>query len=62
MEEIAEAHGKTMAQVAINWLLTNDDITVIPIPGMKNAKQVRGNLGALEWRLTREERSRINSI
>ena len=62
MEEIAEAHGKTMAQVAINWLLTNDDITVIPIPGMKNAKQVRDNLGALEWRLTREERSRINSI
>lgn len=60
MDEIAEAHGKTLAQVAINWLLTNEDVCVIPIPGMKNLRQVNDNIGALDWKLTPEERKRLD--
>jgi len=60
MDEIANAHGKTLAQVAINWLATNDELCVIPIPGMKNIRQVNDNLGALGWCLTQEERSLID--
>ncbi|MDR1262359.1 MAG: aldo/keto reductase [Oscillospiraceae bacterium] len=60
MDAIAAAHGKTLAQVAINWLLTNEDVNVIPIPGMKNIRQVNDNLGALSWKLTKEERNRID--
>lgn len=60
MDEIANTHEKTLAQVAINWLLTNDEVCVIPIPGMKNIRQVNDNLGALGWRLTEEERKCIN--
>jgi aryl-alcohol dehydrogenase-like predicted oxidoreductase len=60
MEEIADAHGKTLTQIAINWLLSIDDICVIPIPGMKNIRQVNDNIGALGWSLTKEERERID--
>jgi aryl-alcohol dehydrogenase-like predicted oxidoreductase len=60
MDAIAAARGKTLAQVAINWLLTNEDVNVIPIPGMKNIRQVSDNLGALSWKLTKEERNCID--
>jgi aryl-alcohol dehydrogenase-like predicted oxidoreductase len=60
MDKIAAAHEKTLAQVAINWLSTNEDVNVIPIPGMKNTRQVVDNLGALSWKLTKEERDLID--
>ena len=59
LEEVAHAHEKTVAQVALNWLLTKDEC-VIPIPGAKNARQARENAGALGWRLTPEEHARIS--
>lgn len=59
LEEIARTHEKTIAQVALNWLLTTDE-HVIPIPGAKNAKQASENAGALGWRLTDEEHARIS--
>lgn len=61
MDEIASAHQKTFAQIAINWLMTNDEVSVIPIPGMKNTQQVKDNLGAINWELSKEERSALNS-
>jgi aryl-alcohol dehydrogenase-like predicted oxidoreductase len=59
LSEIANAHEKTMAQVALNWLLTRDT-RVIPIPGAKNARQASENARALSWRLTDEEHARIS--
>jgi len=59
MEEIAKAHGKTMGQVALNWLLLKDEL-IIPIPGAKNVRQASENAGAIGWRLTREEFERID--
>jgi aryl-alcohol dehydrogenase-like predicted oxidoreductase len=59
MDEIAAAHGKILTQVAINWLLGNEEIGIIPIPGMKNIKQVNENIGALNWKMTNEERSAL---
>jgi aryl-alcohol dehydrogenase-like predicted oxidoreductase len=44
-----EQGGKTPAQVALNWLLCKG---ALPIPGAKNARQVKENAGALGWRLT----------
>lgn len=61
MDEIAAAHEKTFAQIAINWLVTNEDVCVIPIPGMKNIRQALDNMGALDWKLTTEERNRLNN-
>jgi aryl-alcohol dehydrogenase-like predicted oxidoreductase len=59
LEEIAHAHEKTIAQVALNWLITND-ACIIPIPGAKNARQASENASALGWRLTDAEHSRIS--
>ena len=59
LDEIATAHEKTLSQVALNWLLSQDP-RVIPIPGAKNARQARENSGALGWRLTPAECNRIS--
>lgn len=60
MEQIAMAHGKTIAQVAINWLVTNPEVNVFPIPGMRKRSQAEDNFGAVEWAMTIEERERIH--
>lgn len=54
MREMGERHGgKTVAQVALNWLIAQGNI--IPIAGAKSADQVRQNAGALGWKLTPDE-------
>lgn len=58
LKEIGEAHGKTSAQVALNWLIAQGN--VMPIPGAKNGEQVRQNAGALGWSLSQEEREQID--
>jgi aryl-alcohol dehydrogenase-like predicted oxidoreductase len=60
LDEIAKTHNKTLAQVAINWLLTTEEVCVIPIPGVRNLRQANDNMGALGWSLTKEERAFIN--
>ncbi len=62
LDKIAQKHNKTIAQVSINWLLTNPNVDVIPIPGMRNVKQVKDNVGAIDWELSKEEREIINNI
>lgn len=53
LREIGAAHGgKTPAQVAINWVICKG---AVPIPGVKNERQARQNIGALGWRLSEEE-------
>lgn len=59
LEQIANAHQKTIAQVALNWLLTTDPC-ILPIPGAKNARKASQHAGALNWRLTGEEHARIS--
>ena len=60
LQEIGETHGKTPAQVALNWLIAQGN--VIPIPGAKNANQVKQNAGALGWSLSAEEIERIDRV
>ena len=54
MREIGENHGgKSNAQVALNWLLCNPLVTVIP--GAKNRQQVEDLMGAIGWELEEGE-------
>ena len=53
MDEIAEAHGKTRVQVALNWLIAQDD--VFTIPKSTNPVHLMEFMGALGWRLNPEE-------
>jgi aryl-alcohol dehydrogenase-like predicted oxidoreductase len=52
LRQVGEAHGKTPAQVALNWLIVKG---AVPIPGAKNARQAQDNAGAMGWRLSSEE-------
>lgn len=61
MERIAQEHGKTLAQVALNWLLCKDEC-IIPIPGAKNLRQAQDNAGALGWRMTTAEMARLDQL
>ncbi len=62
MDQIAAEHDKSLAQVALNWLLACETATVMPIPGIKTPKQVESNIGALDWKMTKAERDQLTEI
>lgn len=57
LSNIAQAHGKTPSQVALNWLIRKEN--VIAIPGAKRPENVADNAGATDWRLTDAEAARL---
>lgn len=59
LSDIAAAHGKTPAQVALNWTLCKG---TLPIPGAKNVKQIQDNAGALGWRMSPEEVAALDQL
>ena len=60
LKQLGEKYDKTPAQIALNWLIVQDN--VIPIPGAKNAKQARDNAGAMGWELDREDARQLGTI
>jgi aryl-alcohol dehydrogenase-like predicted oxidoreductase len=60
LEEIAQALGKTPAQVALAWVLSRGE-HVLPIPGMKRRTHLEENLAAVDIGLTTEELARLNA-
>ena len=51
---IARARQKTVAQVALNWLLRKDE-HIIAIPGATSVSHLRENVGAVGWTLNDNE-------
>ena len=63
--EIAQAHGVSMAQVALAWVHQQavvHRLTVVPIPGTRRPARLAENLAALGITLTDDELSRLNPI
>lgn len=60
LSQIADLHGRTPAQAALNWLIAQGG--VIPIPGAKTAQQVKQNAGALGWKLSAEEITQLDKM
>ena len=54
LEAVARATGKTVPQIAINWLLQRPSVANV-IVGARNEEQLRQNLGAVGWNLTAEQ-------
>ncbi len=54
LDEVAAETGKTVPQVAINWLLQRPTVATIII-GARNEEQLRDNLGSVGWNLTTEQ-------
>jgi aryl-alcohol dehydrogenase-like predicted oxidoreductase len=57
LQEIAQIHGKSISQVALNWVICKG---ALPIPGAKNALQAQDNAGGAGWSLTEEEVNQLD--
>jgi aryl-alcohol dehydrogenase-like predicted oxidoreductase len=51
---VARARQKTVAQVALNWLLRKDE-RIVAIPGTTSVGHLRQNVGAFDWTLSDDE-------
>ena len=54
LDVVAKETGKTVPQVALNWLLQRPSVANIII-GARDEHQLRQNLGAVGWNLTRQQ-------
>jgi pyridoxine 4-dehydrogenase len=52
LRRIASARGKSVPQVAINWVLCKG---AVPIPGARDGTMAAANMGAMDWRLGVDE-------
>jgi len=60
IDEVAAETGKTVPQIALNWVLRRPTIATAII-GARNADQLRQNLGAVGWSLTPEQIARLDA-
>ncbi|TDC20684.1 aldo/keto reductase [Streptomyces sp. 8K308] len=60
LDEIAAETGRTVPQVAINWLLRRPTVSSVII-GARNERQLRDNLGAVGWALTEDQVARLDA-
>ena len=61
MREIANAHGSSVARVALAWLLSRPVVTSVII-GAKTVAQLEDNLGAVSLKLTDDELARLDEV
>jgi aryl-alcohol dehydrogenase-like predicted oxidoreductase len=59
LDEVAAETGKPLPQVALNWLLHRPTVDTVVI-GARNESQLRQNLAAADWKLTREQIARLD--
>jgi len=58
--EMANAIGKSPAQVALNWLRAR--YGVIPILGARKLSQFQDNLACLDWKLDSEQLEKLDDV
>lgn len=61
VQQIAQEQHCTAAQLAIAWLLKQDE-HIVPIPGTKRISSLLDNLGALNLELTDQDLERIDAV
>jgi aryl-alcohol dehydrogenase-like predicted oxidoreductase len=59
-EEVAQETGRTIPQIALNWLLQRPTVCTV-ILGVRNEEQLRQNLGAIGWKLTTEQIRKLDA-
>ncbi len=61
VQEIAEAHEATPAQIALAWVHAQGE-DVVPIPGTKRRRYLEENVAALSITLTEEDLRRLDAV
>ena len=60
LDEVAKETGKTVPQIALNWLLQRPTVSTVVI-GARNEEQLKQNLGAVGWNLTTEQVAKLDA-
>jgi aryl-alcohol dehydrogenase-like predicted oxidoreductase len=60
LDAVAKETGKTVPQIALNWLTRKPTIASVII-GARNEEQLRQNLGAVGWSLTPEQAAALDA-
>jgi diketogulonate reductase-like aldo/keto reductase len=53
VDKLCKKYGKTPAQIAINWLVSQD--SVITLSKMSSPEHMKENLGALSWKMDKAD-------
>lgn len=61
LDEVAKESGKSVSQVALNWLLSRPTVANVVV-GARNEQQLRDNLEAANWKLTPEQITRLDKV
>lgn len=61
VEELAEANGASMAQVALNWLRAQPAVSSVLL-GVRTMDQLEDNLAAAGWELDADEVARLDTV
>jgi aryl-alcohol dehydrogenase-like predicted oxidoreductase len=60
LDGVASETGKTVPQVALNWLLRRPSVSTVII-GARNEEQLRQNLDAVGWELSAEQIAKLDA-
>jgi aryl-alcohol dehydrogenase-like predicted oxidoreductase len=60
LDEVAAETGKTIPQIALNWLLQRPTVANVII-GARNEEQLIENAGAIGWNLTMEQAAKLDA-
>jgi aryl-alcohol dehydrogenase-like predicted oxidoreductase len=60
LDAISQETGKTVPQIAINWLLQRPTVASVII-GARNEAQLKDNLGAVGWSLSADQMKRLDA-
>jgi aryl-alcohol dehydrogenase-like predicted oxidoreductase len=60
LDDIAKETGKTVPQIALNWLLQRPTVSTLVI-GARNEEQLQQNLGAIGWQLTADHIAKLDA-
>jgi len=60
LDEVAKETGKTVPQIALNWLLGRPTVSTLVI-GARNEEQLKANLAAVGWKLSPEHVKKLDA-
>ncbi|MCE9604225.1 MAG: aldo/keto reductase [Planctomycetia bacterium] len=60
LDEVAKETGKSVPQIALNWLTQRPTVATV-IVGARNAEQLRQNIAAVGWNLTKEQVAKLDA-
>jgi len=61
LKDIASGYGKTLTELALNWVISKKGITSA-IAGARKASQIEQNAGAVGWNISEEDQEKIEEL